>query len=401
MRQPAEGANHIPQKSSYYELPPLQFKSGQHTIKVTGLPELMARMRHSKLALLYLDVWGLERDVVDRLVSDHSHPRVEQLCIQVYYEGRPKLEKMFKQLSQAGYRDFASTLHRSNVQQYSFVSHAEDMGDTQQLETIRQAIHQAALIDPAYEVGYPTFSCPNDSNVGWVGDGTKWLCNLEEMRRGCVVYSFGGSTNGQFEIAMADAGCEVHTFDLLCTKQCDYGLCFPPPIKCHKIGLWTKDEGQHDFGSKGVHLFSPTRNLTSIMAWLGHSFLDVVKIDIEMNENPVFASLYSAGFDWHGHIGQLLLEIHRMTLVPALIGPLLRSGFAVFHREENVYCVGMAEFSLVSLPLAAPQKKKSNFRLTRQQRVPTIRQPTAWSKLLPKAKPPPKPPSLWTRLFGG
>lgn len=326
-----------------YELPPLTFKHKSTTIRISGLPELMARMGHRRLDLLYLDIWGLERGVAERFASESAHPYVNQICMQVYYEGRVLLENLFKNLQAAGYRDFASTLHRSNVQQYSFVHHSADLG--RRLGKRHQlAIHQAALAAPSYSVGDTTWSCESDDYVGWIGDGTKWICDGWKLRRGCVVYSFGGSTNGQFDIAMSDSGCEVHTFDLVCAKKCVYGPCFPEPIQCHRLGLWTSDEAEHSFGD----LRAPVKSLRSIMNSLGHSFVDVLKVDIEKAEYPVFKALHKSNFEWQCKVGQILIEIHRTNQVSKIISPLLHAGFAVFHREENIYNPSMAEFGLMS-----------------------------------------------------
>ena len=90
---------------------------------------------------------------------------------------------------------------------------------------------------------------------------------------GCVVYSFGGSINTQFEIDLSRrTSCEVHTFDPICKETCPYGACYPQGTQCHEIALCASTVPCYGNGS------SPrTKTLPTIMHGLGHTKLDVLK----------------------------------------------------------------------------------------------------------------------------
>ena len=97
-------------------------------------------------------------------------------------------------------------------------------------------------------MGAPAWSC-DESLVGIFGDGTKWVCGLQELalKRRCVIYSFGGAANTQFENAVRDiTHCQVHTFDLDCFERCWWGgKCYSGErLTCHKVRVGGRDNAK-------------------------------------------------------------------------------------------------------------------------------------------------------------
>ena len=167
------------------------------------------------------------------------------------------------------------------------------------------------------------------------GDGTKWICNWKELaaKRDCIIYSFGGNTNTQFEQAIrSTTRCDVHTFDLDCFEMCWFGPCYAGPrLTCHKVRIGPKDDAKTT---------PPTISLPSIMRNLSHKHIDILKIDIEGAEHAMFRAL-SGRFDW-SVVGQLLMETpqgvkgEEETMLRGVVGS-AHGRFSAFHSESNVY----------------------------------------------------------------
>ncbi|NXK51287.1 MET24 protein, partial [Chauna torquata] len=119
----------------------------------------------------------------------------------------------------------------------------------------------------------------------------------------CRLYSLGlGNDDNQFEISMANSGCEVHRFD--------------PSIKSAHI-----QEGQHLWYHRlsvdwrdpnpaiAAHkLHSNTKKLGTILNEFGHQKIDVLKADVESAEWKILENLILE--DVVEQIGQLVFEVH-------------------------------------------------------------------------------------------
>lgn len=123
----------------------------------------------------------------------------------------------------------------------------------------------------------PIISCPPGqpvSQYGPGGDGSKLLCKLPEHEGGpCVIYSLGSNGDYSFEHSVLKAtSCTVHTFD------CTYNGASQGPR--HSYYKWCIGDAKHgpDF-----------RSWANITTTLGHSKVDVLKIDIEGHEYKVFS----------------------------------------------------------------------------------------------------------------
>eukprot|EP00993_Chasmostoma_nieuportense_P001091 NODE_2000_length_1309_cov_23.835871_g1903_i0.p1 GENE.NODE_2000_length_1309_cov_23.835871_g1903_i0~~NODE_2000_length_1309_cov_23.835871_g1903_i0.p1 ORF type:complete len:345 (+),score=93.14 NODE_2000_length_1309_cov_23.835871_g1903_i0:34-1035(+) len=211
--------------------------------------------------------------------------------------------------------------------------------------------------------------CPRSRRFGDKGDGGWVVCMTESIvNRQCVVYSFGVGADYSFEKSISPY-CEVHSFD-------------PTPhivSMMHKLHVrwhfhpWGLDSYAHNgtfqmytTGDRPV----PARfeDIKSIMRLLGHTKVDVVKIDIEGYEVYVWHQLFEPELG----IEQLLFELHPLTRAftsPAeqmahginqtrffdwtdwlvMLTACFRNGYLPFHMEEGRYnhAGGLQEFSFL------------------------------------------------------
>jgi hypothetical protein len=247
----------------------------------------------------------------------------------------------------------------------------------------------------------PQVACPDITRLGKTGDGGKWICGTnwlkrfvdkeQRMPRKCLIYSFGVSTHISFEMELKKlADCEIHAFDPTVGKLPEVQE-WPPSrasqrtngITFHKLAL---------ANASGVSsVFSLEMTLQDIMHSLNHSYIDVVKVDIEGSEwnvfkhlfrnvnkhyrshrgahraaeeatsaslnrstlterftserslippNPVYADILEKGqlTPWSLPFGQLLIELHYSTVKAAdeFFTSMYRSGYLTFSREINL-----------------------------------------------------------------
>ncbi|NXD08232.1 MET24 protein, partial [Nothocercus nigrocapillus] len=119
----------------------------------------------------------------------------------------------------------------------------------------------------------------------------------------CRLYSLGlGNEDHQFEVNMANSGCEVHRFD--------------PSIKAahvqegrhlwhHRLSIDWRDPNPAIAAHK---LHSNTKKLGTILNEFGHQKIDVLKADVESAEWKILENLILE--DIVGQIGQLVVEVH-------------------------------------------------------------------------------------------
>ncbi|ODM98557.1 Methyltransferase-like protein 24 [Orchesella cincta] len=153
----------------------------------------------------------------------------------------------------------------------------------------------------------PTFDCPYmKKRIGSIGDGGKWVCGfelLEETKQTgapCVVYSFGVNRESSFEAEILEkTNCHVFAYDMTVRKmgqqisETNRKLSFKP------VGL-------------GVNNTRNLRTLTTLMEENGHTWINMLKIDIEGAEFATLESLFKI-YDVLP-FGQLQLEIHSHRL---------------------------------------------------------------------------------------
>jgi hypothetical protein len=157
----------------------------------------------------------------------------------------------------------------------------------------------------------PAFSCPHQRNrYGILGDGGKWVCGLEKViqRPQCVVYSFGVSTESSFEAAILSKSpnCEIWGYDYSVNKWGD-------AVGTHQEWAGRLNFKPYKLDATDNHEANPPLwTLQSLMKANGHTFIDILKIDIEGAEFEVL----SAWIDYLAErkeplpIGQMQIEIH-------------------------------------------------------------------------------------------
>jgi len=189
-----------------------------------------------------------------------------------------------------------------------------------------------------WDLFVPTVTCPDLERVGPVGDGGKWVCALDSLsnqpvasERSCLMYSFGISNDISFEMEiLRRTSCHIHAFDPTIGSlpfdnyNASLSMAAQQRITFHKLAL-----GGHS-SSSAEHLLHET--MRGIMGRLGHTYVDILKVDVEGAEWKAFdGSPYLP-------IGQLLIELHYQGL------PQLRNFFArmqanglhPFSREINL-----------------------------------------------------------------
>ena len=206
---------------------------------------------------------------------------------------------------------------------------------------------------------YPLVDAPGEP------DGGKWLCALDSLRPGCVIYSIGSNGEFSFEYDMVlSTPCEIHTFD--CTVE-------PKDLPAD---LDRRGAGRVHFhpwcvglpgGQSGPNFYS----WEELTAKLGHAQVDLKKIDTEGAEFRVFETLFANAL--RGRSLSLLpmqisMEVHAFSpWVPSaaalnshehgggmsagdmqvLWTQLVEMGYAVVSRDDNKRWGGGSEFTLV------------------------------------------------------
>ncbi|KAF9975420.1 hypothetical protein BGZ73_000925 [Actinomortierella ambigua] len=160
----------------------------------------------------------------------------------------------------------------------------------------------------SFKAGYfpAAFRCPHQiERYGPIDDGGRWMCGMEiyaesPRRPKCVVYSFGLRDETQWEEeVLARTNCEIWGFD---ASLSDLGeaLKSHPRMHFEKISLGRESK----VDSKGV----VWQTLQMIMKRLGHTWIDILKVDIEGFEFDTFHGL----MDYYDvfPFAQLQIELH-------------------------------------------------------------------------------------------
>jgi FkbM family methyltransferase len=151
-----------------------------------------------------------------------------------------------------------------------------------------------------------------------------WTISVDSLGPESVVYSFGVGTNASFEVSLIKSfGVTVHAFDPT-PRAIEWvnGRALPESFRFYPWGIAAYD---------GVASFSPSEDarepsytvlerprtadraveapvcrLETIMGRLGHTRIDLLKLDIEGAEYPVLEDIIAAGIP----VRQLLVEFH-------------------------------------------------------------------------------------------
>lgn len=179
----------------------------------------------------------------------------------------------------------------------------------------------------AFEVMAPCqYACTGECRA----DASKIVCGAETLQPGCIIYSIGGNNNWEFEERIYEmTPCEIHTFD--CTGPRDR---FQPPSKIqdrhhfHHVCLATQNIPAVPDPSKVKHVdpdwgvVGAMETLESMQKRLGHQRLDLLKLDIEGFEWPIFESWPElSDLQASSQVAlpmQILVEIHYRTAMHGL-----------------------------------------------------------------------------------
>jgi hypothetical protein len=175
----------------------------------------------------------------------------------------------------------------------------------------------------------PAFECPHKmERIGTLGDGGKWVCGMDriEQKKDCVVYSVGLNGESSFEADVLERApqCELYGYDFSVNS-------FGPEIE--DVPSLKNRSHFYPYALGGIDAHGPNDNphtytLPTLMAQNGHTFIDILKIDVEGAEFDAFDALIGAypsasSTPWFTDVdgtggragtglpfGQLQLEIH-------------------------------------------------------------------------------------------
>ena len=165
----------------------------------------------------------------------------------------------------------------------------------------------------------------------------------------CVVYSFGSNGEVSFEQAILDLtnqNCEVHVFDYSLNSEKAAAVHSVAGATFHPYGIGKEDaivSAPFKNGESIVKEYQ-LRNLSSIMSELGHSWVDVLKMDVEWEEYnvlPAMVAHYSA-LKQSVPVTQALIEYHhkagnpKMTHLVHTLEEMEAAGFRTFSTEYNI-----------------------------------------------------------------
>ena len=154
-------------------------------------------------------------------------------------------------------------------------------------------------------------ACTRVRRIGDTGDGGWWTC--DDFNEKCVVYSFGIRDNYSFDKELRT--CDVHGFDPSIYGLRSKRLYESLPATYHSYGLGGEDrlygQGKVPFEWPGIDYLRDTNSdpwqlytIPTIMKKLGHSTIDILKVDVEGSEWASLPSILES--DW----SQLLIELH-------------------------------------------------------------------------------------------
>merc|ERR1719197_244129 len=166
-----------------------------------------------------------------------------------------------------------------------------------------------------------------------------------KQRTGCVMYSFGSSGDSCFESDFSRLlpNCEVHIFDPT-SEEVNGNWTY------HKYGLGGENHRETTFWNQRTQCKTSCENcqmktLKEIMRLLGHTHVDVMKVDIDGAEWRSFDSMFQ-DFGSTLPISQILLEATGLDIprIPptdlrpdvSLLHALRERGFRVFSMEPNL-----------------------------------------------------------------
>ncbi|KAL4078085.1 methyltransferase domain-containing protein [Scleroderma citrinum] len=216
---------------------------------------------------------------------------------------------------------------------------------------------------PAYTVWSffpPSFDCPHETErIGALGDGGKWTCGVSrlEHKPDCIVYTFGMYYETSFEAEMVERTrhCQVWGYDYRSTS-----------FGSHKLNNYRAHffpYGLANVDAHGPHDEHKLYTLKTLMETNKHSYIDVLKIDLEGWEFEVLSQIIQP-YIASGEplpFGQLLIEIHTWEkkfedfltwwelLEAAGLRPFMTEVNLVYQNYNRGKSTDLAEFSFINI----------------------------------------------------
>lgn len=205
----------------------------------------------------------------------------------------------------------------------------------QRYSLFERKLNGGAQISAAWyqENAEPAYTCLLQERIGPPGEGGKWVCNPDKLRRSkrCIVYSVGSRNDFRFEEAIlrnVSSACEVHVFDHTVTNPTN----IPQGMEFHPWGLAAQSDPSNS-------MFT----LHDMLEKLDHvgKKIDIFKIDCDGCEWTTYP-------DWLDSkngvlIDEILVEVHSGTSEPKdnpiarqFMQKLYDHNFLIFHKEPNV-----------------------------------------------------------------
>ena len=195
----------------------------------------------------------------------------------------------------------------------------------------------------------PNFNCITRERIGKIGDGGKWLCGVRTVlsqKSPCLVYSIGSKGEVSFEVGIQEKlpKCEIHIFDPTLTfeqrKNVDNLL---HDIHFHDIGLGSENgelriKNRKSLWTQKTKSIYKVQTLGSMMSNLGHTWIDVLKIDIEGGEWDIFKKLFESPQIIPAT--QIQIELHFLGDAKTVLNffeNMEKRRFRVFSVEPNYY----------------------------------------------------------------
>jgi hypothetical protein len=212
-----------------------------------------------------------------------------------------------------------------------------------------------------------------------------WIIPQNRLSPDAVCYLVGAGEDVSFDLGVAGRyGCEVHIFDPTpravihvealvqnlqqgkptpcATSPTGFYPGYPPEVAgrlcLHPVGIWHEDTTLRFFAPQNDthvshsivnlqhsdrHIEVPVRRLSGMMRELGHSRIDLLKLDIEGAEYQVVQSLLDDGID----VGILCVEFDEsaanhldtryLDRIEGALQTLLAAGFQVIAKEPGCH----------------------------------------------------------------
>jgi len=196
-----------------------------------------------------------------------------------------------------------------------------------------------------------------DREIDWTYIGTSyggWGVAVSNLSNSSVVYSAGVGCDISFDLGMIERfGMVVHAFDPT-PKSHDWvrSQHVPEQFRFHDVGIFSHDGVETVFPPKNTSHVSdsnerigpnqhepvslPVKRISTLMKELGHSTIDVLKMDIEGAEYPVLDDLFESNI----MPAQLLIEFHhrinrsRLDRTKRAVDKLTARGYRLFYMSD-------------------------------------------------------------------